>query len=126
MTTPKSLQCDAKEIQRSLQLIIEPHTLFEIRLLKCHKGEYGRPFTAAGYFDDVKTAVEAVVEWDRLYRPEGSYVTLNPVDQRLLERVGLAVLTLVAQQHQRARSTSFSIVGLRWAAASSTFAMNAF
>jgi len=86
MTEPKSLQCDAKEIQRSLQLIIEPHTLFEIRLLKCRKGQNTRPFTAAGYFDDVKTAVEAIVEWDRLYRPEGSYVTLNPVDPRLLAR----------------------------------------
>jgi excisionase family DNA binding protein len=58
MTTPKSLQCDAKEIQRSLPHIIEPHTLFEIRLLKCRKGKNARPFTAAGHFDDVKTAVE--------------------------------------------------------------------
>ncbi len=86
MAKPEPLQCDAKEIQRSLQLIVALHALFEIRLLKCRKGKYARPFTASGYFDDIKTAVEAVVEWDRLYRPEGSYVTLNPVDQRLFAR----------------------------------------
>ena len=86
MTMPKSLQCDPKEIERSLRLLIALYALFEIRLLKCRKGGSTRPFAAAGYFDDVKTAVEAVLECDRLYRPEGSYVTLNPVDLRLHAR----------------------------------------
>ena len=86
MTTPKSLQCDAKEIERSLRLLIAPYAIFEIRLLKCRRGESARPCTAAGYFDDIKTAVEAVVECDRRYPPEGSYVTLNSVDPQLLSR----------------------------------------
>jgi hypothetical protein len=86
MAMPKLLQCDAKEIERALRLLIDPGACLETRLLKCHRGESARPFTAAGYFDDAKTAVEAVVEWDRRHQPDGSYVTLNPVDPRLHAR----------------------------------------
>ena len=57
----------------------------EVRLLGCKSGR-GRPFPMSGYFDDVGEAAQQIMVADNQYSPQGCYVTLNPVDKRLITR----------------------------------------
>jgi hypothetical protein len=58
---------------------------FETRLLKCKRGN-ARPFTVAGYWDDVHAAAEALHDADQEYEPSATYITLNRIDPALLAR----------------------------------------
>ena len=73
-----------EEIATFLRLI-SGNKPFETRLLKCKRGR-GRPFTVAGYWDDVDAAAEALCDAEDEYEPAGTYLTLNRIDPALLAR----------------------------------------
>ncbi len=75
---------DAAEIARGLRLLVEPGDTFEIRSIAVDR-EKGFESIHSGYFDDPATAAAAVCKHDSP-NITGWYVTLNPVDPKLLAR----------------------------------------
>lgn len=64
---------------------LHPEGVFEIRV-PCTWDEYGKPRgTSSGYYDNSTRAARAVA-LEGTVKPEGIYVTLNPVKQELLAR----------------------------------------
>ena len=86
-TTPgntESAYCN--NVAEFLQLLIEPGNVFEVRSINCPE-RLGGTFvsTAAGYFNDAKSASLAIENLESL-RPPAVYVTLNPVQPALMAR----------------------------------------
>jgi hypothetical protein len=73
-----SLQPDPREIARSLELLIEPGSVCEVRIPKTRVG------TIAGYFSDSQLLIKAVTELNET--GPGTYCTINPVKKALLAR----------------------------------------
>ena len=73
----------AADIRRTFEFFHSPGSVFEARVLKI-PGR-GKPFNAAGYFDDFDQAAVAIATQDRR-GPAGIYVIMNPCDPALLAR----------------------------------------
>jgi hypothetical protein len=73
-----ALQADVVEIRRTLDLLLEPGQVAELRVLKTRRG------TAAGYFTDFDKLAQAAAA--NSGKAPGVYVTLNPVNPDLLAR----------------------------------------
>lgn len=84
MSTTALLNHD--EMRRALSTLIEPGTVFEIRILEPRRG--GRSYSPRviyGYFDDPSQVPDALTAL-RLEGAKGIYITLNPVNPALLAR----------------------------------------
>lgn len=91
------------EMRRSLELLHEPGTVFEIRAL-----HVGRVKTVSGYFNDVETAAKAVYDVDQR-KAVGVYVTLNPCNPALLSRANNRMV-----DWPKSTTTDAEIVRRRW------------
>ena len=85
------------EIRRSLVLLHEAGSTFEIRVLGIPTR--GKPFNASGYFNDFGKAAEAAYEYDR-GNPAGVYTTMNPVLPACLARAANRIVNY--HQHSTA------------------------
>jgi len=70
------IQVDIDEIERSLKLIIEPGQITELRALEVSTREGQRPYTVAGYFNDLRKMAEAAAELTPIAK--GVYFDLAP------------------------------------------------
>lgn len=89
MTQTKSIpqdkvQCDEDEILRTLNVLIPTLEAVELRALGVTKSKYVQNKVFAGYFDDPEKMAACAAELDPFAK--GIYVTLNPVNPRLLAR----------------------------------------
>lgn len=76
---------DTHEIVESLQLIVAPGQVTELRALDASIDSDGRwPATYSGYFDDPRKLAQAVAT---IHSAKGIYFVPNPVDPKLLARV---------------------------------------
>jgi len=77
---------DAAEVQKALEVIVDPGSVFEIRILEPRYAAGGcAPRVISGYFDDPAKVSDALNSlW--LDGAKGVYVTLNPVNPALLAR----------------------------------------
>lgn len=71
-------------IERTLRSLVQPDSIVEIRALGI-PGR-GKPYNAAGYFDDLRTAAEEAARVDSERKPAGIYFTLNPPHDSLIAR----------------------------------------
>ncbi len=78
-------RADRATVRQALAFL-HPSGVFEIRALRCRSKRGGKPFTAAGWFNDHALAAAEVARIDAENTPEGVYVTLNPVHPDLLAR----------------------------------------
>jgi hypothetical protein len=58
MSTKNNIRPDPAEIARALDILVEPESVFELRVLKT-----GKTRTVRGYFDNIDAAVEAAAAW---------------------------------------------------------------
>jgi hypothetical protein len=72
---------DPEEVKRALAAMIEPGSIFEIRVPKAQmQGKKGPWKTnASGYFDDIDKCVAELNKLNGIHSAEAIYVTLNPV-----------------------------------------------
>lgn len=77
-------------VQRSLEVLHQPGTVFEIRVLGVPRGT-AKPGTAAGWFNDPKAAADAISTFHSR-KATGIYVTLNPVNPALLARTNNRII----------------------------------
>jgi hypothetical protein len=96
----------APEIRRSLELLHEPGTIFEIRGLGVPSGKYEN--VVSGYFNDI---AKAAVEVARLgfRKPRGIYTTLNPCNPALLARANNRMV-----ERPAATTADSEIIRRRW------------
>lgn len=73
-----------QEIQRALALLAEPGQVVELRALGVKSPISSKGLTYSGYFNDWVKLASAALQLTR--RAEGVYITLNPIDPRLLAR----------------------------------------
>lgn len=71
------------EIERSIRLLVEPGSTFEVRALGKQRG---REVTLAGYFTDPAIAARAIAKVDAAGEMTAIYATLNPVRPELRAR----------------------------------------
>lgn len=109
-TTPGNIEpTHCNNIAEFLQLLTEPVDVFEVRSLNC-PDKAGGTFltTAAGYFNDAKSASLAIEHLESL-RPPAVYITLNPVVPALMaraaNRIGLRA---------KSTTTDADIIRRRW------------
>lgn len=100
---------DPAAIQNSLNLIVQPGQVFEVRALKCTPQGGGRSFTASGYFNSVEAAVPWIVSTDTQWRPACVYITLNPCNPSLLARAPNAI-----REYPEFTTGDGDIVARRW------------
>jgi len=79
MSTKNNIRPDPAEIARALDILVEPESVCELRVLKT-----GKTRTVRGYFDNIDAAVEAAAAWSG--QAPAVYLTLNPVNPALLAR----------------------------------------
>lgn len=106
---PKVEQAYCTDIGLFLQTIHRPDDVFEVRSPDCPDRKNGTfKSTASGYFDDPSLAVAAVEKLDSLGSP-AVYLTLNPVDPKLIARANNRIVF-------KAKSTTADseIVHRRW------------
>jgi hypothetical protein len=84
--TPHTASADKDQIVRALHLLHETSSVIELRMPGM---EYG---TQAGYFDDFEKLALAACRYSGCC--PGVYVTLNPLDPRLLQRSANRVVKL--------------------------------
>jgi RNase P/RNase MRP subunit POP5 len=77
------MKADAQEIRRTLQVMIEPGSVVELRALGVPNGKWTN--TVSGYFDDLDTMAEEAARLSDA-GAKGVYATLNPVVAALLAR----------------------------------------
>ena len=77
MLSPKASapKADVAEIQRTLDLLLEPGQVAELRVLNTQQG------TASGYFTDFDKLAQHAAHYSG--KAPGVYVTLNPVNPDL-------------------------------------------
>jgi hypothetical protein len=80
----KRPEADRDTIRRTFTAIVGDSLVHEARGLEVMTGEYAKPHTESGYFDDVERAVEAAIALGK--RSGNVYTTLNPVNTALLAR----------------------------------------
>lgn len=79
-----ALKPDTTEIIQFLGLVAPAGQVIELRLLNVHQTGHGLPRTVSGYFSDhAKLAAEAA---KYSMAAQGAYITINPVDAKLLAR----------------------------------------
>src|SRR5215208_3259051 len=83
-TTETRLTADLGEVRRTLDLVLQPGQVTELRALDVSTSSYRRPHTVSGYFDDVETLIDALGYVERTAK--GIYFTPNPVNAALLAR----------------------------------------
>lgn len=107
-TATKKRLIDIAEIRHSLNMLVEPRQVFEIRALEASTQENSRyTDTLSGYFDNANDAIKALAS---LHKAMGIYITLQPCHPDLLDR---AYNRLV--KPQKGSSTSDNhIIGYRW------------
>lgn len=77
---------DSAEVGKALAVMVEPGSVFEVRILEPRRGGRGyAPRVIYGYFNDPDTVPEALAGLG-LEGAKGIYITLNPVDPALLAR----------------------------------------
>lgn len=74
-----SVALQYSELESALRAIVQPGTVFELRLLSARRGR-----TDGGYFDSVEAAATALTGLEEPYK--GIYITPNPVLPELLSR----------------------------------------
>ena len=99
---------------------IAAHVLKAVKSLRVKRGQvmevraldvpnrYGKPYTMAGWFDDLKALTASVLKLESL-APPGIFVTLNPVDPALLARAYNRL-----KRHPKATTTDLDIVRRLW------------
>jgi hypothetical protein len=93
---------DPAEIRRALAVLIEPGSVFEVRIP--HADRLG---TLSGYFDNQEKCIQAVCKWSG--KVPAVYITLNPCKPALLAR---AVNRLAPQAKQT--TADHDILRRRW------------
>ncbi|MBP6963849.1 MAG: AAA family ATPase [Armatimonadetes bacterium] len=83
MTTTRTVSADEQEVRRTVDLLLEPGEVVELRALDVRRGGNGFRFTASGYFDDREKLVEEAVKLSQ--RAKGVYLVPN-VKPELLAR----------------------------------------
>ena len=73
-----ALKADVAEIRRTLDLLLEPGQVAELRVIKTQQG------TVSGYFTDFDNLAQQAAHYSG--KAPGVYVTLNPVNPDLLAR----------------------------------------
>lgn len=73
---------DLAEIRRSLELLMPEGAVLELRGLHARTPTYRRPHVESGFFSDPEALAQAAATLEA----EGTYISLNPVDSRLLAR----------------------------------------
>jgi hypothetical protein len=91
------------EVRRSLELLHEPGSVFEIRAL-----HVGRVKSVSGYFDNYDSAATAACDVDKR-KAVGVYVTLNPCNPALLSRANNRMV-----DWPKATTTDAEIIRRRW------------
>ena len=86
LTLPQSIKApkpllDSAEIKKALKLLVEPNSVFELRLLEARMYNASDPRTFSGYFDNIESAVTSL---EGIRAAKGIYLTLNPVVPDLL------------------------------------------
>lgn len=78
------------QLRRSWSLFYRSGHVVEVRIFLKNAGKSnlweGFGSTLSGYFDNQDTFVKTIVEIEKRFRPEASYGTINPVDNRLAAR----------------------------------------
>lgn len=74
---------DPSEVRRTLSLVVEEGSVYEIRVLDACLSKTWRTSTVSGYFDNHEACI---VQLKRLTNFSGIYITLNPVIRALLAR----------------------------------------
>lgn len=71
-------------IKQTLQVMMEPGQVVELRVADVSTSDYWAPHTVSGYFNDFDALAKAALEVNP-YAP-AIYFTLNPVNPDLLSR----------------------------------------
>jgi AAA domain len=79
----RSPRADLAEIRRSLEALVEPGSVVELRALNVAQNG-GRRFTVSGYFDDLEKMATEAAKLSGI--SSGVYFTLNPLARALLSR----------------------------------------
>ncbi|MEK7468321.1 MAG: YfjI family protein [Planctomycetota bacterium] len=106
-----ALTINPAEIERTLRLFHESGSVFEVRALDCSSTRgSGKPFTAAGFFNDPAKVAAEVAKLEARATAKGIYQVLNPVSPDLL------ALAEVNKLHDYAKSTTqdADILRVRW------------
>ena len=77
---PKPL-LDSTEISKAIQLLVEPNSVFELRLLEARMYNAADARIFSGYFDNLESALAGLTG---IRAAKGIYITLNPVVPDLL------------------------------------------
>jgi len=103
LVSPKASapKADVAEIQRALDLLLEPGQVAELRVLNTQQG------TASGYFTDFDKLAQHAAHYSG--KAPGVYVTLNPVNPDLLARANNRV-----KKYARETTADRDISKRRW------------
>ena len=96
-----ALKADVAEIRRTLDLLLEPGQVAELRVIKTQQG------TVSGYFTDFDKLAQAAAA--NSGKAPGVYVTLNPVNPDLLARANNRV-----KKYARETTADRDILKRRW------------
>ena len=96
-----SIEADASDIRQALEIILEPDTVAELRMLGTNQG------TVSGYFDDLDPMAREAKQWSG--KAPAIYLTLNPVNPALLSRAINRV-----QKYAKATTSDNDILYRRW------------
>ena len=85
--TGSSVRADPEEMRRSIDLLLEPGQVTELRALDVTTADYRRPHTVSGYFDSPEALVRSAAGLST--SAKGLYIVLNPVNPALLARAAM-------------------------------------
>lgn len=101
----RSAEDKQAQVLQACRALFPPGQCIELRILGL--GKNGHP--AAGWFDDQELLARTAVNFDDRARPEGIYVTLNPVDPVCLARVHNGV-----KEYQKPNTSDKEILHRHW------------
>jgi len=76
-------RCDRSMVIQTLQLILEPGQITELRVLDAETSSYRRPHIESGYYDNIGDLADVVMKFDKA---KGCYFIPNPINPALLAR----------------------------------------
>lgn len=104
---PQSARLAIPAIRRSLELLHEPGSVFEVRGLGIKSGKYEN--VASGYYDNFDKAAHDIAVMDCRQKPKGIYTTINPCNPALLARANNRLV-----ERPKATTSDADITRRRW------------